>query len=93
VPDVQRADVPDTGDLIEPERRKESEMTTTPTRLRRLANRVQRTWSEMDHAQRRLLEIRTGQPFVTPTRRASVAVSVAELEALYAAESSHRDRG
>jgi hypothetical protein len=36
-------------------------MTTTRTsRPRRIAHRIHNTWAELDHAQRRLLEIRTG---------------------------------
>ena len=48
--------------------------TTGGRAIRRLAQ----IWTEMDYAQRRLFEIRTGVP--APTRPASVA----ELEAIYA---------
>ena len=33
---------------------------TTTTRTRRIVSRITTTWAEMDHAQRRMLEIRTG---------------------------------
>jgi hypothetical protein len=50
------------------------------SRLRRIFSHVSQTWAELDYAQRRLLEIRTGIPNLTPPRRHSVS----ELEALYA---------
>lgn len=50
------------------------------SRPRKFARRARETWAELDHAQRRLLEIRTGQP-LTDTPRPTV--SVAELERLY----------
>jgi hypothetical protein len=40
-------------------------------------------WSELDYAQRRSLELRTGLRFVNRTRP-TVARTVSELEALYA---------
>jgi hypothetical protein len=33
---------------------------TTTSRARRIASRITATWADMDHAQRRLLEIQTG---------------------------------
>lgn len=44
-------------------------------------SRIHRTWSEMDYAQRRLLEIRTGVP-MGPTVR-SRRGEVSELERLW----------
>jgi hypothetical protein len=32
--------------------------------------RIRQVWAELDYAQRRLLEIRTGQTFITPAERA-----------------------
>ena len=32
----------------------------TPSRARRIVSRITATWAEMDHAQRRMLEIQTG---------------------------------
>ncbi len=40
-------------------------------------------WNELDYAQRRLLEIRTGVP-VTGTRRSRRSSTVQDLDALYA---------
>jgi hypothetical protein len=47
---------------------------------------VNQTWGELDYAQRRLLEIRTGIPNLTPPKRPGISQSVSELEALYALE-------
>ena len=35
--------------------------TTTPSKARRALSTIKRVWNEMDHAQRRLIELRTGQ--------------------------------
>jgi hypothetical protein len=56
------------------------------SRLRRIFSRVTQTWAELDYAQRRLLEIRTGIPNLTPPKRRRISRSVSELEALYALE-------
>jgi hypothetical protein len=47
---------------------------------------VRQTWTELDYAQRRLLEIRTGIPNLTPPKRPRISQSVSELEALFALE-------
>ncbi len=39
--------------------------TTMGFRARRIANRIAATWSDLDHAQRRLLEIQTGMTGLT----------------------------
>jgi len=39
--------------------------TTRPTRTKRVISRIAAIWSEMDYAQRRMLEIRTGTPGLT----------------------------
>ena len=60
--------------------------TSILSRLRRIFSRVTQTWAELDYAQRRLLEIRTGIPNLTPPKRPGISQSVSELEALYALE-------
>lgn len=45
-----------------------------------LARRARNTWAELDHAQRRMMEIRTGQELFDLPRP---TVSAAELERLY----------
>lgn len=42
------------------------------SRLRRSVHRASEIWSELDQAQRRLLEIQTGLPMSAPTARAKV---------------------
>jgi hypothetical protein len=37
-------------------------MSTTTSRARRIVSRINATWAELDYAQRRMLEIRTGTP-------------------------------
>lgn len=37
----------------------------TPSPARRIVNRITTTWAELDHAQRRMLEIQTGIPGLT----------------------------
>jgi hypothetical protein len=44
-------------------------MRTTAIRAARTARRVKRVWAELDYAQRRLLEIRTGVPFTSGENR------------------------
>jgi hypothetical protein len=39
--------------------------TITESRARRIVSRAAEIWAELDHAQRRLLEIRTGIPELT----------------------------
>jgi hypothetical protein len=54
--------------------------TTTETGI---WQKIKRVWAELDYAQQRLFEIRTGIPVTGRTRSLS---SVEELEALYALE-------
>lgn len=71
--------------------------TATESRISHAIGRVKEIWDELDYAQRRLLEIRTGLPFGTgreladtlgkPPERSSTASRVDELERLYALES------
>ncbi len=64
--------------------------TSILSRLRRIVSRVSQTWAELDYAQRRLLEIRTGIPNLTPPNRPRISRRVSELEALYALEVAGR---
>ena len=57
--------------------------TATESRANRLARRIKRVWSELDYAQRRVLENQTGVPFVTPEERSASRARVAQLEYLY----------
>jgi hypothetical protein len=45
---------------------------------------LKRLWAELDYAERRAFEIRTGVP-VHPSRRTQISRTVDELERLYAA--------
>ena len=54
--------------------------------IRETVKRLKSAWTEMDYAQRRLFEIRTGLPVTGPEKRTGPATSVEELEALYARE-------
>lgn len=51
--------------------------------FKQAASRIRSTWNELDYAQRRLLELRTGQP-VTKERTKTRNRVVEELESLYA---------
>jgi hypothetical protein len=64
--------------------------TSTTSRTRRTFGRAKKLWAEMDYAQRRLLEIRTGVPLSTPeeTKARHDQAEVAELERLYALDAS-----
>jgi hypothetical protein len=59
--------------------------TSTPN-IRRAFRRVKQTWSEMDYAQRRLFELRTGIPVTDAGRRATID----KLERAYALDSPAR---
>lgn len=60
--------------------------TTTVSRARRIFGRATQIWAELDDAQRRLMEIRTGIPQRTRRGRPAISASIRELEALYALE-------
>jgi hypothetical protein len=49
----------------------------------RAIRQVKQTWTEVDYAQRRLLEIQTGRQFVS-SPRPNIARTVDELESLFA---------
>ena len=55
----------------------------TQRRDGRIVERIRGIWSELEYAQRRMLEIQTGVPFDDPRRRRIVR-RVEDLEALYA---------
>ncbi|HTX31945.1 MAG TPA: hypothetical protein VMD09_11195 [Solirubrobacteraceae bacterium] len=52
-----------------------------PSRIADVLGRVEAAWADMNHAQRRLFEIRTG---IDPGGRSRPNRTIAELEALYA---------
>ncbi|MGH2886082.1 MAG: hypothetical protein ACRDPA_25865 [Solirubrobacteraceae bacterium] len=58
-------------------------MSARESRTRRAVKRVKEIWSDLDYAQRRAFEIRTGIPVIE--RRARIARSAEDLERLYAA--------
>lgn len=58
--------------------------------VRQTIKRIRRTWSELDYAQRRLMEIRTGLELTKPDERRDVATTAEELEQLYALEETPR---
>lgn len=55
-------------------------MTATATRLARRARRI---WAELDYAQRRLFEIRTGVPIESRHMHRGDQATVEQLERLY----------
>jgi hypothetical protein len=56
--------------------------TATTSGVRHTFERMKRVWSEIDYAQQRLFEIRTGVPVIERRK----AETVEELEALYKLE-------
>jgi hypothetical protein len=60
--------------------------TTKTSHVRRAIARVKKVWAELDYANRRALEIRTGIPFRTPEERSRSLARVRALEYLYASE-------
>ncbi len=59
--------------------------TRTTSRAGRIFHRVKEIWAELDYAQRRTLEIRTGIP-LTQQANPDMTASVSDLESLYALE-------
>ena len=55
----------------------------TATRISRKIARFRQLWSELDYVQRRVLENRTGVPFITPEERRRSVLRVRQLEYLY----------
>jgi hypothetical protein len=60
-------------------------------RASRSIARVRRLWAEMEYAQRRLFELRTGLLVRQTPGRAHVRPQIEELEALYALEAHEPD--
>ena len=59
-------------------------MTATASTASRIARRARRIWGELDYAQRRSFEIRTGVPIESRhLHRADQAKTVDQLERLY----------
>jgi BMFP domain-containing protein YqiC len=52
-------------------------------KIKRIIERVRSTWSELDYAQRRLFEIRTGIQLDARPKGPKIARRTDELEALY----------
>lgn len=62
---------------------------TMPSRVGGMIERVRRSWTEIEYAQRRMFELRTG--IVLPATRRRTHIE--ELEALYALEAREPGRG
>jgi hypothetical protein len=62
---------------------------TMPPRVGRIIERVRRSWTEIEYAQRRMFELKTG--IVLPATRRRTHIE--ELEALYALEAREPDGG
>lgn len=65
-------------------------MATATSGFKRMLRRLKHLWSELDYAQRRMLEERTGIPFTEPHEHFRPASTVEELEALYVLEGHPR---
>ncbi len=57
--------------------------TTSASRTGRVIGRAKKLWAELDYAQRRVLEIRTGVPLSTPEERRRSRRRISQLEYLY----------
>lgn len=55
----------------------------TASQANRRISRLKQLWVELDYVQRRVLENRTGVPFVTPEERRRSRARVSQLEYLY----------
>ena len=55
----------------------------TATRVSRRIARLRALWSELDYVQRRVLENKTGVPFITAAERRRSLLRVSQLEYLY----------
>jgi BMFP domain-containing protein YqiC len=58
--------------------------------MTRVISSAKRIWNELDYAQRRSFELKTGVPVVKADRRQRLTGSVEELEALYGFKSLER---
>jgi hypothetical protein len=73
----------DTGVMINADLKEPDMGMITESRARRAIGRVKRLWNELDYAQRRVLEIKTGVPFSTPEERSRSILRVRQLDYLY----------
>jgi hypothetical protein len=64
---------------------------TLTSRASRMIARLRRSWAEMDDAQRRMFELRTGLSVRQTPGRAHARLQIEELEALYALEADEPD--
>jgi hypothetical protein len=64
---------------------------TMASRASRMIARLRRSWAEMDDAQRRMFELRTGLSVRQTPGRADARPQIEELEALYALEAHEPD--
>ncbi len=58
--------------------------------MSRIARRVAEIWAELDYAQRRMLELRTGQVLTPETARRVARAEIADLDLLYAHPSAQQ---
>jgi hypothetical protein len=65
-------------------------MTANRSRLRRFAARVKRLYRELEYAQRRVFELRTGVSYQRLARPTLPGLTIEELEAIYALPSADR---
>lgn len=64
---------------------------TMAARVSRMIARMRRSWAEMNDAQRRMFELRTGISVRQTLQRADAGPQIEELEALYALEAREPD--
>jgi hypothetical protein len=76
--DVLRDSAPPKGEVI---------ATSLKSRLGRIVGQIKQTWTEFDHAQRRLIEIQLSVPTVRDAETESRA-TIAALEAMYSRPSA-----
>jgi BMFP domain-containing protein YqiC len=58
------------------------------SRVTRIARQVKHVWDELDYAQRRMFEVRTGIPVTPEGERALARAEITKLEAVLATEDS-----
>jgi hypothetical protein len=56
------------------------------SRIKRAIWRARELWTELDYAQRRLLEIRSGQSLLKPEQLPRICTRVVDLEGVYRLE-------
>lgn len=65
-------------------------MSRATSRVSRAIGGVKRIWGELNYADRRMLELRTGIPFTAATERAEALRLIDKLEALYTSDDVDR---